>query len=231
MHSLSVPLRMIILRGNSIDEFVTTAVSQISEMIVNSQADGGTVTIGLSGGSTPGPIYEALAQSQDIDWSRVTVFLVDERYVAVDAPDSNQRMIRETLLAGPAAKANAIFPDTSLPIDICVAQYDLAITKLSPDLVILGMGEDGHIASLFPHLMEEAFGPASVIHTVTDRFAVHDRISVTLPVLKKASQRIFLIAGEKKSSLLTTMQQTKGKIGSLPAKALFDDRTTWICSV
>ncbi|MDD5055630.1 MAG: 6-phosphogluconolactonase [Candidatus Peribacteraceae bacterium] len=221
---------MIILRTNSGEEFLTTSVSRISEAILERQADGRTVTIGLSGGSTPRPAYQLLGQSTDIDWTRVTLFLVDERYVSSDAPESNQRMIRETLLQGPAAAASTIFPDTSLTIDECVARYDQAITLLQPDIVLLGMGGDGHIASLFPPLPEEAFGSSSVIHTVTDQFAVHDRISVTLPVLKRASQRIFLIAGEKKRTLLEEMQKTKGGIVNFPAKALFDDRTTWICS-
>jgi 6-phosphogluconolactonase len=221
---------MIILHNNSGEEFAATAVREIQELLVDLQAESRTVTIGLSGGSTPRPVYEALAQSADIDWSRVTVFLIDERHTPSDAPESNQRMIRETLLLGPAAAAKTIFPDTSLPVEACVADYDRRIGQLQPDLVILGMGEDGHIASLFPPLPEEAFGPGNVIHTTTDQFAVHDRISVTLPVLKKASQRIFLIAGEKKRTLLEEMQKTKGGVGTFPAKGLFDDRTTWICA-
>lgn len=219
---------MIILHSNSGEEFLTMAIHEIVEIIQDRQADGETMTVGLSGGSTPKPIYEALSQSSGIDWARVTFFLVDERYVLPDHPDSNQRMIRETLLTGPAAKATTIFPDTSQPMETCVAQYDEAIGQLNPDLIILGMGEDGHIASLFPPLTEEAFGPKNVIHTTTNQFAVHDRISVTLPVLKKASKRVFLITGEKKCSLLETMQKTKGAIGNYPAKALFDDRTIWI---
>ncbi len=220
---------MIILHSNSGDEFLATAVREIVETIQDRQTDGGIVTIGLCGGTTPKPIYEALGQSTNIDWDRVTLFLADERYVPSNAPDSNQGMIRETLLQGQAANANIVFPDTSLPIEACIAQYDQAIAAIKPDLVILGMGEDGHITSLFPPLPEEAFGPANVIHTTTDRFAVHDRISLTFPVLKKASKRVFLITGEKKCSLLETMQKTKGEIGNYPAKALFDDRTTWVC--
>ena len=211
------------------DVFTAEATGLLQATIVDHLSAHGTITVGLSGGSTPVPVYAALSRSTDIDWSRVTFFLIDERYVPADALESNQRMIRETLLQGTATKATLISPDTSLPIDQCIAQYDQAISQLTPDLVILGMGEDGHIASLFPPLPEDAFGPANVIHTTTDTFAVHDRISVTLPVLKKASQRFFLIAGEKKRAFLETMQQTKGAIGNYPAKALFDKRTTWIC--
>ncbi len=219
---------MDILRLDTTEKFVRTAVAWITAVILKAQHDGGTVTIGLSGGSTPKSVYVLLSTELGIDWTRVTFFLVDERYVPATHPDSNQRMIRETLLTHASAAARAVFPGPSLSLPDCITDYDKRVQKLSPDLLILGMGEDAHIASLFPPVGPEAYGPANVIHTTTDSFAVHDRLSVTFPVLLRASKRLFLIMGEKKSALLQTMQQANEDVSLYPAQYLSDDRTTWM---
>jgi 6-phosphogluconolactonase len=215
---------MDILKASSAEEFVRLSVEQILKVIKSSKKP----VIGLSGGSTPKPVYEALSREKDIDWKTVTFFVLDERYVPADYNDSNQKMILETLAPALAAGAAIIAPDTSLPLEQCIKDYDQKVSGLKPDLLLLGMGEDGHIASLFPPVGPEAYGPQKVIHTTTDRFAVRDRISVAFPVLKDAAKRIFLITGEKKSALLQKMQQTNEDASLYPAQYLFDERTTWI---
>ncbi|MBP7114119.1 MAG: 6-phosphogluconolactonase [Candidatus Peribacteraceae bacterium] len=219
---------MDILPFDTTETFVRTASDWIRAVILKAQHEGRTATIGLSGGSTPRPVYVLLSTELGIDWSRVTFFLTDERYVPADHADSNQRMIRETLLTHEARDAKTVFPDTSLPLEACIADYELRIKALSPDLVVLGMGDDAHIASLFPPVGPEAYGPATVIHTTTDRFAVHDRLSVTFPVLLHAPQRLFLITGATKSALLTKMQKENEDVSVYPAQYLFDARTTWM---
>jgi 6-phosphogluconolactonase len=220
---------MNIVETSTMPEFVATAVQWISSTILTLQKDlKKEVVIGLSGGSTPGPVYAKLAAEKRIAWDRVRFFLVDERYVPANAPESNQAMIRTTLLTGAAAKARITFPDTSLPLPECIDAYDKALAEITPDIVVLGMGEDAHIASLFPPVGPEAYGPKRVIHTTTDVHAVHDRISVTFPVLLDASHRLFLISGEKKKALLKKMQETNEDVSLYPAQYLFDERTTWI---
>lgn len=219
---------MDILKTSSSAEFITTAVQCLTDAILGAQQGGKIVTIGLSGGSTPKPVYEKLSQEKKIDWKRVKFFLLDERYVPTDHQDSNAKMIRETLLRSEAATALFFVPDTTLPLVECIAQYDKKISTLQPDLVVLGMGPDGHIASLFPPVPPEAFGPASVIHTTTDRFAVHDRISVTFPVLEAAKKRVFLITGSDKSALLERMKDGNQDASLFPASALMDERTVWV---
>jgi 6-phosphogluconolactonase len=218
---------MDVLRFTVGSDAVRIAVGRIEQAIIASQRRG-KVTIGLSGGSTPGPVYSALAQSRQIDWKNVTVFLVDERFVPPGHPDSNQRLIRETLLSGPAAVAAAVFPDTSLTIEACVMAYEAALKPVRPDILILGMGEDGHIASLFPPLSPGMIGPKRVILTTTDRFAVQDRITVTLDVLQAAKEKFFLINGTAKWELLKAMQKTPTQVTHYPAQALFGKKTTWI---
>ncbi len=219
---------MEILRTSTLAEFITTAVQCLTDAILKAQQGGKTGTIGLSGGSTPKPVYEKLSHEKKIDWKRVKFFLLDERYVPTDHQDSNAKMIREALLRNEAASVSFIVPDTTLPLQDCIAQYNKKVSSLHPDLLVLGMGPDGHIASLFPPVPAEAFGPASVIHTTTDHFAVHDRISVTFPVLEAAAKRIFLITGEEKSSLLQKMQEGNQDASLFPASALMDERATWV---
>ena len=219
---------MDVIKIDMTEQFVRTTAAWISAVIVKAQHDGGTITIGLSGGSTPKPVYVLLSTELGIDWKRVTFFLVDERYVPATDADSNTKLIRETLLTHAAAGATLVVPDTTLPIAECIADYAKKVSKLTPDIVILGMGDDGHIASLFPPVGPEAYGPAKVIHTTTDTFAVHDRISVTFPVLLHAAKRLFLVTGEKKAKLLNTMQKDNEDVSMYPAQYLFDERTTWM---
>jgi 6-phosphogluconolactonase/glucosamine-6-phosphate isomerase/deaminase len=98
----------------------------------------------------------------------------------------------------------------------------------APDIVVLGMGDDAHIASLFPPVSPEAFGPALTLHTETERFAVKDRITVTFPVLLAAKKRIFLITGKEKQALLKKMQTVNEDVSLYPAQYLFDERTIWV---
>lgn len=219
---------MNILKTATPEAFVTTALQYLTDVIIAAQADGKNVTIGLSGGSTPKPVYAKLSEEKKIDWKRVQFFLLDERYVPTDHTDSNTKMIHETLLKNSAARASFLFPDTTLSLENCIADYDKKISTLHPDLVILGMGPDGHIASLFPPVPPEAFGPASVMQTQTDRFAVRDRISVTFPVLEAAERRVFLITGAGKGALLSKMQSDMQDGSLFPASVLMDERTTWI---
>lgn len=207
-------------------EFVQRGVECLQKIITEATHQNGKVIVGLSGGSTPKPIYEALGKEK-VDWSKVWIFLIDDRYVRPDDPNSNQFLLRSTLLKhAPIPESQIIFPDTTLPIDQCVPLYDRHLKDLLkkglPDLVTLGMGDDGHIASLFPPLSNNAFGPAFVIHTTTEKFSVRDRISVTLPVLTTARQSIFFLKGAEKKRVWEEMMASEGGEKRWPAKAMID---------
>ncbi len=220
---------MHIITRTTTEEFVDTAVQWLTGSILEMQEDTEKqVVIGLCGGTTPKPIYAKLSTEKDINWQRTLCFLLDERFVPPSSPDSNQRLVRETLLTHEGVKAHSLFPNTDLPLAECLADYEKQIADIKADILIIGMGDDGHITSLFPPLEPEAFGPGHVVHTTTDTFAVHDRISVTLPVLLRASRRLFLITGDKKKKLLETMQHVSEDVSLYPAQYLFDDRTTWL---
>lgn len=207
-------------------DFKEKGAAILEHIICEAAKERGYSVIGLSGGSTPREIYEALGRSKNIDWTRVWIFLVDDRYVPADSTDSNQFLLRSTLLKNaPIPESQIIFPDTTLPISACVDLYDKHLKSLlrkgSPDIVSLGMGDDGHIASLFPPLEDSAFGPAGgAIHTTTDKFAVKDRISVTMPVLERARRAVFFLRGAKKRRLWEEMIGSDEDKRRWPAKAI-----------
>ncbi len=219
---------MEIVLFDTTEEFVRAATAWIAGIVSEAADTQKEVRVGLCGGSTPRPVYTMLAVDQRVSWQKVTFFLLDERYVPIDHPDSNRRMIGETLLTREAASATCIAPDTSLPLDACIADYEKKMQGMLPDLVVIGMGDDGHITSLFPPVPPEAFGPQNVIHTQTDRFAVRDRISTTFPLLLHAKKRLFLVTGEQKKALLQKMQRDAEDVSLYPAQYLFDERTTWM---
>lgn len=208
--------------------FARTAAQKLGDLIRRAIRANGTCVIGLSGGSTPGPVYEELA-GEMIDWSRVTVFLADDRCVSPDHPDSNQHLVRSALLSRLSEPPATLFHDTSLPPAEAAEAYGKRLEELlaerGADIVVLGMGPDGHIASLFPPLDERAFGPAFAIHTTTDAFAVHDRISVTLPVLAGAAHAVFLLKGEDKLRLWEEMEASTEDAHRWPARAVLEKGT------
>lgn len=116
----------------------------------------GLALLVVSGGSTPVPFFEVLAQC-DLDWSRVTITLADERWVPEDHADSNARLVKAHLLRGRAAQANwvPLFNDEATPQrGQAAVEHTLAGLCWPADVVVLGMGGDGHTASLFPHAPE-----------------------------------------------------------------------------
>jgi 6-phosphogluconolactonase len=192
------------------DAFIAQAVLILVEKITAALAERQECFIGLSGGFTPLPIYEALLATDSIDWSKVYFFMVDERYISIDEPQSNQYRIRQILRKHPVIlEEHCVFPDTTLPIPACIALYTKQLTALfahhGPDIIVLGMGNDGHIASLFPPVPEAAFGEVLVLHTETDSFPVHDRITVSPLVLLAATTPILCIQGHEK---LQTFNET-----------------------
>lgn len=132
------------------ESFAATAAAFIGHKL-RAMTEMDTISLGLSGGSTPGPIYERLATVPDLPWSRMQVFFADERAVPPDDPASNYRLATDTLLSRVPIPADQVHrmeaerPD----MDAAAAAYDeLLPSRL--DLLILGIGADGHTASLFP---------------------------------------------------------------------------------
>lgn len=217
------------LSATSDADFTQKAVEWMSHRMKRAIADRGYCIIALSGGSTPRPVYDALGR-ENIEWSHVFVHLVDERYVPAHHQDSNQRLVRDTLLYNARIpESNLIFPNTSLPLDECVQDYGARVHELwterghLTDVCVLGMGDDGHIASLFPpvpaHLMDDTHIAA---HTTTDRFVIHDRITLTLNPIAACGSHIFLLTGaDKKKTWEEIFTSTEGE-SRWPAKRILE---------
>ncbi|RYF95515.1 MAG: 6-phosphogluconolactonase [Caulobacteraceae bacterium] len=185
------------------------ACAAIVERLRAALIDRGAANLCVTGGSTPGPVYDRLSQV-DLDWSHVSITLSDERWVDTASADSNARLVRERLLVGPAAAARFVClkGDETDPVHGAWAA-DLKVAPLQPfDAVLLGMGDDGHICSLFPGnpVLEQGLDPAAarlVLHTPAGRPApAQDRVTLTLPALIHAGLILILTSGQPKRVIL-----------------------------
>jgi 6-phosphogluconolactonase len=169
----------------------------------------GARALAAAGGSTPGPVYDRLAR-RDLAWDRLTVTLTDERWVALDAEESNARLIRERLLVGGAARASFL-PLTSEGVSpLAAAQTaEAGIREILPfAAVLLGMGADGHIASLFPGAPEldiglDLDGPRLCVAVKDAGLAPFvPRISLTASALTRTGLLLLLVTGADKRALI-----------------------------
>lgn len=184
------------------EEFVRVGRAAIAER--------GRFTVALSGGSTPRSLYSLLAKNYAaFDWHRTFLFFGDERHVPPDHQDSNYRMVNEALLSRVPIPAENVYrihaelPDAAM----AASGYEDKLRtffKLGPgefphfDLVLLGLGSDGHTASLFPESegLKEQF--RLVIANWVEKFKTH-RITFTFPVLNHAADVMFLVSGPDKA--------------------------------
>ncbi len=154
--------------------------------------------LALSGGSTPRLAYR-LAAELEPDWSRADVWLADERCVPADDERANVRLVRETLVAA-ATRPPRLHPvETSLPPDAAAAAYDRALDGIVLDLALLGVGGDGHTASLFPEAPSLDARVARAVAAPPGLEPWVDRVTMTLPMLSGAHGVVFLVVGADKA--------------------------------
>ncbi len=165
--------------------------------------DGREPSLVLPGGSTPRAFLARLAQ-EDLDWERVWITLTDERWVSPHDPRSNERQVRELLFGGGSSpRFVGLVRDVASPEE-AVADYsaDLQAFPRPFDVVVLGMGEDGHVASLFPGDIGPLPGSASEVDCVVKRpLALEPRLSLTLSALLDTQRIVLMLHGEKKWSV------------------------------
>ena len=184
-------------------------------------------TLAVSGGRSPRPLFELLSRC-DLDWGRVRITQVDERWVPEDHADSNAGLIRECLLQNRAAAAE--FVSMRLDIDDAFAaeaevQARLADFAEAIDVTVLGMGEDGHTASFFPgaEQLDAALDPESDALCLALRppAAPHDRMTLSLAAVLRSRQLYLHITGESKFAVLE--QALAGSDPrELPVRSVFD---------
>lgn len=198
------------------------AVAAAAADLVAAAIEDGLRTLVLAGGSTPTRAYRLLA-GRPLPWGRVTVLFGDERCVPPDDPESNYRAAREDLL-------DRVHPGSvhrvagELGAEEAAGRYDEIVCALAPlDLVLLGMGPDGHTASLFPgHRALAAAGCAVAVHDAPK--PPPDRVSLTLPVLRGARRVVFLVTGADKAEALARAQRGEVPAGMIPGAEYLVDR-------
>jgi 6-phosphogluconolactonase len=203
----------------------------------------GRFVLALSGGSTPRLVYPLLASPPRVgavDWFRVDFFWGDERAVSPDHPDSNYGLARRLLLdLLPGVRPDAVhrMPADAPDRDAAARRHEAEIDRVTGlhraraerprfDLIWLGMGPDGHTASLFPgaSVLDERHRwvvPATAPRT----FAVHERMSLTLPVINAARQVLFVVAGADKAAAVRSVRSGSRE---LPAARVRARSTQWL---
>jgi 6-phosphogluconolactonase len=181
------------------------------------------VSLVVSGGRSPVSLFQTLS-SQTLAWGRVTVTLADERWVPPGHADSNEALVRTHLLKGRAAKAMMLplwtgdaTPEAAAP----TVSAALAVLPHPFSQVILGMGEDGHVASLFPDATELAEGlrTEAQVLAVHPKHAPHPRMSLSLHALLQSRDIVLMISGEAKRHLLERALG-EGSTEELPVRAI-----------
>jgi len=182
-------------------EMAEAAAHGVAARLAEGLAARDRASLVATGGRSPGPVYDLLRDAPGIDWARVAVTLSDERCVAAEAPEANVRLVRERLLAGPAASARLVplwpRPDAA------------EIAALLPfDAVLLGMGEDGHVASLLPGDpgLARNLDPRGTALTAEVPAGLGSpplaRVTLTLKALLAARAIFLLIAGGTKREVI-----------------------------
>ncbi|MEW5859216.1 MAG: 6-phosphogluconolactonase [Cyanobacteriota bacterium] len=191
-------------------------------------------TIALSGGSTPKPLYEAIA-TQNLPWDKIHIFWGDERYVPPDHPDSNQGMARSAWLDKVNIPAANIHPMPTDEADPSVAadkheQHIREFFQVQPgefpafDLILLGIGDDGHTASLFPHT--EALNVRDRLITVGNKDG-QPRITFTAPLINHARCVIFVVAGASKRPALAQVFAPTADDQTYPSRLIQPQGELW----
>ena len=222
-------------------ELFAAAAEEVVRLANLAVAEHGRFTIALSGGSTPKSLYNLLATNARtaLPWDRMYFFWSDERHVPPADPDSNYRMADEAMLSKvPVPPGNVFRLPTENPDAAAVAkEYESTLRKffqLEPgqlprfDLILLGMGPDGHTASLFPGTAGLQEQSRLVIANWVEKLKTH-RLTLTLPVLNAARSVAFLVSGTDKAPVLKAVLEEKVPGEQYPAKLVqpADGKLIW----
>jgi 6-phosphogluconolactonase len=199
-------------------------------------------TLILSGGPTAKACYENLAAAtvaeagaegtlaETFDWSVVDIYMGDERVVPPDDPDANQRLVREAIVDRVGNVGSFTPMPTTGPIEECVAEYTRVIAELRAgpgiDLIHLGLGADGHTASLFPNAPTLNAGPDELVAATEDPNGrnPHPRLTLTLPVINSARLAVFTVTGDSKRDAVDALRRGD----DIPALRVKATRVVWL---
>ena len=194
------------------------AADWIASAIGAAVARRGGCALALAGGSTPRTVYRRLAELAGIPWRSVTLCFGDERAVPPEHPDSNYRMAHEALLCRVDIPADRIHRMEAERPDLEQAARDYAALLPDPlDLLLLGMGDDGHVASLFPHAGALCEAARRVV-PAQGGIPFVPRLTITPPVIRGARQLCLMVAGTGKAATVARVLEGPADIAELPAQ-------------
>lgn len=210
---------------------VAVLAAQVAELLRAGIKARGRASLVVSGGSTPVPFFAALSELA-LDWKQVTITLADERWVDPAEADSNERLVRLHLLQNRAAAARFVGLKTVAPTAVqgekeCADR--LALLPRPFDVLILGMGNDGHTASLFPQAARLgealALDSGQLCMAITPPAAPHERMTLTLPALLHSRQIILHLVGAGKRAVYEKAL-ANGPVAEMPIRAVLSQTTT-----
>lgn len=215
---------------NTLGEFLVSKWREFSSVAIKNNS---RFVAALSGGKTPKNYYSLIARQPDLPWDKTHLFVVDERYVPETDSDSNYAMIKEALLreaAVPAGNLHFVRTGGTDPA-LSAQEYEEEIKNFFGisgdrlpefDLILLGIGKDGHTASLFPGspLLSEMGRLAAAVYL---KKGGHDRITLTLPVINNAREIVFLVTGGDKAEALRNAVRRKNDV-MVPASLVNPER-------
>jgi 6-phosphogluconolactonase len=217
-----------ILIKQDLDELSSAAVDQFAQIANRSIIAHGSFSVALAGGSTPGHLYSLLASDNHrlkLDWSRVDFFIGDERHVPPDSDQSNFRMAKETLLdpLGISPKRIHRWQSELADANEAAVAYEaelkayLGSSGRPLDLILLGLGEDAHTASLFPNTAALREIEKLAVANWVEKLNAH-RLTITFSTINDASNVIFLVAGRYKSEAVQMVLEGEFRPEDLPAQ-------------
>lgn len=206
-----------------IDDMVKHIVTALQQSIDKH----GRASIAVSGGSSPIPVFQKLSE-QSLPWNKVYITLVDDRWVDTTHKDSNENLVMQHLLINNAKLANFIGLKNNAPTPFAGEEYTQ--TKLSEipvpfDVVILGMGEDGHTASLFPHAENLQHGldmhSGKLVVGMVPLTAPYERMTLTLPAIINSHHIYLLLNGKTKKQVLEKALEGHD-VSEMPIRAILE---------
>ncbi len=198
---------------DSRQEASAAAAAQIAKLLTRRLDQQNDASLVVSGGTTPIDCFAVLA-STPLDWKRVQVLLSDERWVAADHDDSNESLVRQHLLTGQAAAAQLqpVYDPETTPDERCAALQD-PLPRLPFAAALIGMGADGHFASLFPDAANLQLGldvdSGRLYIPVATSASPHPRVSMTLAGISRSDEVVLLIFGDEKLDVYNKAKQKR----------------------
>ncbi|HEY5658036.1 MAG TPA: 6-phosphogluconolactonase [Myxococcota bacterium] len=222
---MSEPARVVVSEA----QWVATAAQWIAEKLRSTVAQRGRCGLALAGGETPRPVYAALAEApwaSEVPWPQIEVFFSDERAVSAEHPDSNLRMARAALLSRvpiPEGQIHPMFADAE-DAEAEAERYARALPD-ALDVLLLGMGADGHTASLFPQSPAVSEGRRKVTPTRAPQ-PPHPRMTLTPVAIAAARHLAVLVRGAAKAAMVARALDAGARCDEVPARLA--RHGTWI---